>query len=293
MSLALAGVWTALVTPFTSGGAQLDLASLERLVEFQISNGVAGLVPCGSTGESVVLNDAEYAAVVGTVVRVARGRVPVMAGAGSSSTQRSQELAQIAAQNGADALLVVVPPYNKPSQQGIAAHYRSIHESTSLPIIAYNVPGRTVVGITADTVAELFADGTIAGIKEASGALALTLDIVERTAGKLPILSGEDGLIFPIMACGGVGVISVVSNVIPQRVVTLVRQALAKESEMALKEQIKLLPWVRAAFSETNPVPIKAALALAGLLSTNTVRLPLIAASPSTQTNFSRLLELR
>jgi 4-hydroxy-tetrahydrodipicolinate synthase len=287
----LAGAWTALVTPFSRGGDEVDFQSLENLIERQIAAGISGLVPCGSTGEGVALSDAEYQAVVSFVVRQARGRVPVMAGAGASATARTIELAQWAEKAGADAVMVVAPPYNKPSQGGLLAHYRAVKAACGLPLVPYNIPGRSVVSISAETLATLWSEGTIAGVKDSSASISFALEVIELTQQKLPLVSGEDGLIHPLMACGGQGVVSVISNLLPERVCELVRAAAQHKWALSLEAQVRLLPWVKAEFHETNPIPIKAALADQGLIANSTVRLPLTDAQPATRALFRRLLD--
>ncbi len=275
------GTWTALVTPFCDDEARsLDLAGLERVVEQQIAGGVDGLVACGTTGEASTLTDDEWRAVVSTVKQAARGRVPVIAGTGSNSTARTIEATRAARDLGLDGALIVTPYYNKPTQDGLLAHYRAVLAAVPLPIVLYNVPGRTACNLLPATVAALAADPQVVAVKEASGSLEQVQTILERTGGSFPVLSGDDALAVPIYSIGGHGIISVVSNPAPARTAALFRDARAGRVDAAAQGQIALRELIAALFCESNPQPVKMAMHLLGLMSPCT-RLPLLTASPA------------
>lgn len=288
--LALQGTFTALVTPFAEDGSAVDLESWKSLIDFQLSAGINGLVVCGSTGEAATIRDDEYSAVVRSAVAHVRGRVPVIAGIGGSSTARAVEVAKVLEDTAIDGILLVAPPYNKPPQEGIVAHFLAVKAATSRPIVAYNVPGRTSVNILPETIARLTNEGVIAGLKDATGSIAQLLDTVALVGRRISIVSGEDGLIQPLMACGGTGVISVISNVWPKETLAITDAARAGRWEDALQAQIRALPLVRAMFCETNPIPVKTALALKGVIRHATVRLPLVQAQSATVERIKALL---
>ena len=267
------GSMTALVTPFD--GPRIDEAALRRLVEFQIENGTSALVPCGSTGESATLSHDEHAQVVGLVVEFARGRVPVIAGTGSNSTREAISLTNAAKEAGAAAALLISPYYNKPSQQGIFEHYKQIAAATRFPLIVYNIPGRTASKIEASTIARLAELDEIIGLKEATGSLDEVQEVIRLCGDDLDVYSGDDSLTFPILAVGGVGVISVVANVAPKRSAAAVGAALRGDWDEARRLHFDLLPLMRALFVETNPVPVKAALSMMGFCRDD-LRLPLL-----------------
>lgn len=267
------GSLTALITPFRDG--VVDHGALERIVEDQIVNGSAGLVPCGSTGESATLTHEEHIEVVTLVVRAARGRVPVIAGTGSNSTAEATRLTAAARDAGADAALLISPYYNRPTQDGIYEHYRQIAAATRLPLIAYNIPGRTGSKIEATTLARLAELDGIIGLKEATGSLDEVQEVIRRCGDALPVYSGDDALTLPIIAVGGVGVISVVSNCVPKPWSEAVAAALRGDWGAARERHYALLPLIRALFLETNPIPIKAAMAMLGLCR-DELRLPLL-----------------
>ncbi len=267
------GTLTALVTPFRNGA--VDHTALERIVEDQITNGVHGLVPCGSTGESATLSHDEHVAVVRTVIAAARRRVPVIAGTGSNSTTEAIRLTQAAKDAGADAALLISPYYNKPTQDGIYAHYRAIAEATRFPLIVYNIPGRTASKIEAGTLARLAELPEVIGLKEATGSLDECQEVIRRCGDALPVYAGDDVLTLPIMAVGGVGVISVIGNCAPRAWSDAVSAALRGDWAAARLQHYALLPLMRALFLETNPIPIKAAMAMRGLCA-DELRLPLL-----------------
>ena len=285
------GTFTAIVTPMKGDAARsLDLDALERLVEQQIAGTIDGLVACGTTGESVTLTDEEWATVVQSTIRFARGRVPVIAGTGTNSTHKTIALSQKAEAMGADALLVVTPYYNKPSQAGLLAHYRAVAASVTLPIILYNVPGRTGCNLLAPTVAELALVPNIVAVKEAAGSLEQVLDLCRLVPPGFSVLSGEDALCLPLFAVGGHGVISVMSNPAPALTAALYRDFRAGRLDAAAKGQQALHPLIKTLFSEPNPQPAKMAMHLLGLMNPD-VRMPLVTASAATREALTRDLQ--
>ncbi len=271
------GALTAIVTPFRDG--EVDERALRELVEFQIQGGVDGLVPCGSTGESATLTHAEHDQVVKIVIEQARRRVPVVAGTGSNSTAEAIRLTAAAREAGADGALMISPYYNKPTQEGIYRHYRTVATAVDLPIIVYNIPGRTASNIAPETFARLCEVRNIVAIKEASGSMDQASDIRRLCGDRLTILSGDDSLTLPLMALGAKGVIATVSNVMPRETHELAAAALAGDFARARELHYKLLPLVRALFVETNPIPVKQALAFMGKC-TGEMRMPLCQMSP-------------
>ena len=259
------GVLTALATPFRAGA--IDEAALEALVELQIEAGVDGLVPCGSSGESATLSHQEHRRVVEVVVAAARDRVPVLAGTGSNSTAEATELTRHAKAAGATGALLISPYYNKPTQEGIVAHYAQIAREAALPLVVYNIPGRTASNIQPDTLARLAEIELVVGVKEATGDLHQISQAIARCPASFKVLSGNDADTLPILAVGGHGVISTTANVAPREMVELVRAFRAGDLDRARALHYRLLPLIDALFSETNPIPLKAALALLGLAS--------------------------
>lgn len=267
------GVATALITPFTNAGVDYD--ALKRLINWQIEETVDALVLCGTTGEGSTLSTAEYQAVLECGAKTAAGRVPIIAGAGSNCTAHAVELAKIACASGCDALLCVTPYYNKTTQKGLLAHYQAIADATDLPMILYNVPSRTGVNIAPTTAAALIQHPNIVGLKEASGDISQVVETAALTAGKLDIYSGNDDQIVPLLACGGKGVISVLSNVLPRETAELCRRYFAGDIPGAMELQTKYLPLIHSLFCEVNPIPVKAAMAALGYCE-NILRLPLV-----------------
>ena len=270
----LTGCGTALATPFTTGGA-LDERALRALVDWQIDEGIDFLVPCGSTGEAATLTPAEHRRVVEITVEQARGRVPVVAGAASNDTAKAVALSKEMEALGATHLLHSSPMYNKPPQRGIVAHFHAIAEAVGIPIVLYNVPGRTASNVEAATTLELAKHPRITAVKEASGLLPQITDIIVGRPEGFTVLSGDDELTLPILALGGDGLVSVISNVAPRLTAELVRLARAGRFEKARDIHHRLLPWMRAAFIESNPIPVKFALNVMGRMD-NRVRLPLV-----------------
>ena len=281
------GAMTALVTPFRDG--EVDARALEALVEAQIAGGIDALVPCGSTGEAATLTHEEHLAVVRAVVRVARGRVPVIAGTGSNSTAEAIRLTRGAEEAGADAALLISPYYNKPTQDGIYRHYAAVADATGLPLILYNIPGRTGSNITPDTIARLARLPNIAGVKEASGNLAQVLEIIDESGADFGIYSGDDILTLPIMAAGGHGVIAVGANLMPRAYVELTDALLAGDLERARMQNHRLLPLMMALTLEVNPIPVKTALAMMGQCA-DEFRLPLTPMSPGARVRLEDVL---
>jgi 4-hydroxy-tetrahydrodipicolinate synthase len=267
------GALTALITPFRDGA--VDIPALRELIEWQIQSGIDGLVPCGSTGESATLTHAEHDAVVKLTIEQARRRVPVIAGTGSNSTAEAIRLTVAAAEMGADGALLLSPYYNKPTQDGIYRHYKTIAASVQIPILLYNIPGRTASNITPETVARLAEIKNIVGIKEASGSMDQASDITKLAGDKIAILSGDDSLTVPLIALGATGVISTCSNAVPREMHDLASAALAGDFARAREMHYRLLPLMRALFVETNPIPIKQALAFMGKCA-NELRMPLL-----------------
>lgn len=270
----LVGAGTALVTPFRRDGA-VDERALRALVEWQIAEGIHFLVPCGSTGEAATLTTAEHRRVVELTVEVAAGRVPILAGAGSNDTRRAIALSQEMRAAGATHLLHVSPMYNKPPQRGMLAHFRAIADAVDLPVVIYNVPGRTASNIEPDTTLELARDERFVGIKEASGNLEQISRIIRERPSTFAVLSGDDGLTFAIMKAGGEGVISVTSNATPRLVAQLVNLMRAGKTDEARAVDQRLGEWTKTAFVESNPIPAKSALSMMGKLE-NVLRLPLV-----------------
>jgi 4-hydroxy-tetrahydrodipicolinate synthase len=267
------GAFTALITPFRNG--EVDVEALEGIVEFQISGGIDGLVPCGTTGETPALSEEEDRLVIETVVRVAGGRVPVVAGSGSNSTDMAVKYTKMAEDAGADGSLQVAPYYNKPTQEGLFRHFATIAENTSLPLVLYNIPGRTGVSIDPDTMARLAEVPNIVGVKESTLSMNVASDIRALCGEEFVILSGDDPMTLPMMALGGKGAISVASNVAPGAVAAMVSAANSGDFERARELHYDLLPLFRALFVETNPIPVKSAASLLGLCS-DEMRLPMV-----------------
>jgi 4-hydroxy-tetrahydrodipicolinate synthase len=271
------GVFTALVTPFRDGA--LDERALHDLVELQIAAGIDGLVPCGSTGEAATLSHAEHRRVVEVVVAATRGRVQVLAGTGSNSTSEAIELTRHAKEAGADGAVLISPYYNKPTQQGLVAHYAEVARQTSFPLLVYNIPGRTASNVLPDTLARLAELEQVVGVKESCGNLDQMAHVIAAVPDDFAVLSGDDSLTLPLLAIGGAGVISTTSNLVPAEMVELVRAFRAGDVERARALHYRLLPLFDALFAETNPIPIKAALALRGTILEE-LRLPLTRLSP-------------
>lgn len=275
----LHGTWTALLTPFAND--TLDLPTFRRLVEHQIANGVSGLVVCGSTGETPTLTDEEFREMIDTAVTTTARRVPVFAGTGTNATSTTIARTRIAYECGADGALVVAPPYNKPTQAGIIAHMEAVALASPLPVLLYNVPGRSATDIHAETVVRLSRVPGIVGVKEASGDVDRSSYIARHAGPGFALFSGDDSLTLPIISVGGCGVISVASNIIPDTVSRLTTAALRGDMREARTIHLGLGDLYDALFVETNPIPLKAAAAMLGF-GTGDVRLPLTPATPGT-----------
>ena len=282
------GSMTAIITPFRDG--RVDGEALERLVEFQVQNGTSAIVPCGSTGESSTLSHAEHAEVVRLVVKLARGRIPVIAGTGSNCTSEAIALTRAAQEAGAAAALLISPYYNKPTQEGIYQHYKSIAEATRFPLIVYNIPGRTASKIEATTIARLAELEEIVGLKDATGSLDETQEAIRLCGDKIEVYSGDDSLTLPILAVGGVGVISVVANVMPKESAQMVAACRRGDWDTARRLHYQLLPLIRALFLETNPIPVKAAVAMMGYCQ-DALRLPLLPMSDGARAKLRAVME--
>jgi 4-hydroxy-tetrahydrodipicolinate synthase len=282
------GAFTALVTPFKNG--EVDVEALESLVEFQIEGGIDGLVPCGTTGESPTLSEEEDRLVIETVVRVTAGRVPVVAGTGSNNTASAIKYTKMAEEVGADGSLQVAPYYNKPTQEGLFRHYAAIAENTSLPLVLYNIPGRTNVTIAPETIAQLAEIPNIVGVKESTLSMNMVSDIRRLCGEQFDILSGDDPMTLPLLALGGTGVVSVVSNIAPGAVSDMVAAINSGDLARGRELHYRLLPLIRALSVETNPIPIKAAASLLGLCS-DELRLPLVPMSGENLRNLQTVME--
>jgi len=269
----LQGCFPALVTPFTPQGS-VDESGLRQNIDRLIANGVAGVVPCGTTGESATLSWQEHNRVVSIAVEQAAGRCKVIAGAGSNNTLESIEAAKHAQESGADAILCITPYYNKPTQLGLIKHYQKIAAGADIPIVVYNVPGRTGVNLLPETLEEIAKIDTVVGVKEASGDLSQVSEIHRRLGDRISILSGDDALTLPIIALGGSGVISVVGNFVSEKMSTMVQLALEGNFAKARELHEQLLTVCNAMFIESNPIPVKAVMAMLGYPA-GPVRLPL------------------
>lgn len=267
------GSIVALVTPFKDG--KVDDNKLRELVEFQIENGTSGIVPCGTTGESPTLDNDEHIHVIETCVKVANKRVPIIAGTGSNSTSEAVELTKHAQEVGADGALVVTPYYNKPTQKGLYRHFKAVADNVTIPIILYNIEGRTARNIETETVAKLARDcKNIIGVKEASGSLEQAKAVREACGKDFIILSGDDALTLDMMEFGGAGVVSVVANIVPSDVIAMINAFNKGDEYVAQEINTKLAPLVKSMFLETNPIPVKTAMSLLGRCS-DELRLPL------------------
>lgn len=291
MSLLLQGVYTALVTPFTKDGSSIDFEAYEKLLAQQIDGGVTGLVPCGTTGESPTLSDAEQRDLIARTVRFAKGRVAVLAGSGSNSTKKSIEASKAAFEAGADGVMIVAPYYNKPSQEGLFRHVTEIAKAVPGPIVVYNIPGRSIVDLSVDTLLRI-ADAcpNVVGVKDASGNAFFVQELQGKARGRIADLSGDDPLTLPLMSVGARGVISVTSNLYPRQVSEVVADALAGKWADAERKSAALFPIHRALFSEPSPAPIKAALALKGLMN-DSVRLPIVEATEACKSQLAQLMK--
>ena len=282
------GSLVAMVTPFNDG--RVDEVKLRELVEFHVANGTDGLVPCGTTGESPTLTHDEHKRVVEIVIQQARGRIPVVAGTGSNSTAEAIELTRHAAQAGAAGALLVTPYYNRPTQQGLYAHFRAVAEAVpDLPLIVYNIQGRTAVNVETETLARLAEIPNIVGVKEASGSLDQMTAVILACGPDFTVLSGDDNLTLPLMSVGGRGVISVVGNFLAREVADVTHAALEGDWKRARDLHLKLYPVCKAMFIETNPIPVKEAMAMLGMIRAEW-RLPMCSMTPANREKLRQAL---
>lgn len=286
------GTFTALATPFTEDSAKVDFQSLSNLIEFQIRHNVNGLVSCGSTGEAQTLNINEYKEVVKFTAEQSKGRASIVAGIGTNDTREACCLAEFISEiDSVSAILVVAPPYNKPPQRGIISHFKKIKMcAPNKEIIAYNIPGRTSVNITPETIINLYKERIITGVKESSGNLNTSLEIVSAVGDDFSLLSGEDSMVLALMVHGGVGVISATANIFPDIFVSITSNALKGDFKKAKISQLRVLPIIKAMFLETNPIPLKYALFLKKLIKYPSVRLPLEEPLDDTKKKIQKLL---
>jgi 4-hydroxy-tetrahydrodipicolinate synthase len=282
------GAITAIVTPFKNG--QFDEAAYRELIEFQIKGGIHGIVPCGTTGESATLSHAEHKRVVETCIDQVKKRVMVIAGTGSNNTAESLELTQHAEKAGADAALMITPYYNKPTQEGLYQHYKTVASNTKIPIVVYNVPSRTSVNLLPETVARLAELPTIKGIKEATGDLKQCAKVLQLCGDKITVLSGDDFTVLPLLAVGGMGVISVTSNVAPGDMAGMCNAFFQGDLAAARALHYKMWPLMEAMFFETNPTPAKTALKMMGKI-TGEVRQPLWAMSAANEDKLRQVMQ--
>lgn len=281
------GSFVAIVTPFRQG--KVDERALAELIEWQIAKGTSGIVPCGTTGESATLSHDEHNRVIELTVEVVRRRVPVIAGTGSNSTEEAIALTRHAKQAGVDGALLITPYYNKPTQEGLYRHYKAVAEAVDLPLVLYNIPGRTGINMLPATIARLSAIQTIIGVKEGSGSVQQASDIVQMCGDRLTVLAGDDSLTLPMMAVGGKGVITVTANIMPAEMADLVKDFADGKVEEARRLHFKLSPIFAALFYETNPIPVKEALGLMGKIDPE-LRLPLCPMAQDTREKLIHVL---
>jgi len=283
------GSIVALVTPFRNG--KVDEAKLRELVNIHVAQGTDGIVPCGTTGESPTLSHDEHKRVVEVVIDAARGRLPIIAGTGSNATSEAIDLTAHAKKAGATAALVVNPYYNRPTQEGLYRHFRAVAEAVDIPIIVYNIAGRTAVNVETDTMARLVRDcPSIVGVKEASGSLDQMTQVILACGPDFSVLSGDDNITLPLMSVGGRGVISVIANVVPRETAEMTHAALAGDWKLARELHLKLFPLSRAMFIETNPIPVKETMALMGMIEPE-FRLPMCRMSEANRARLLAVLE--
>ena len=289
MSATFQGSFVAMVTPFRNG--KVDEAKVRELVEFHVTRGTDGLIPCGTTGESPTLSHDEHKRVVEIVTEAARRRIKVVAGTGSNSTAEAIDLTTHAERAGAAGALVVNPYYNKPTQEGLYRHFRAVAESVAIPILVYNIQSRTAVNVETDTLARLARDvKNVAGVKEASGSLDQMSQVIAACGPDFSVLSGDDNITLPLLAIGGHGVISVIANILPRETAEMVHAALDGDWKRARDLHYRLFPMARAAFLETNPIPIKEAMAMAGMIEPE-FRLPMCRMSDANRERLRAVLK--
>lgn len=282
------GSLIAIVTPFRNG--RIDERALAELIEWQIAKGTNGIVPCGTTGESATLSHEEHHRVIQLTVEVVDRRVPVIAGTGSNSTEEAVALTKHAKQAGADGALLITPYYNKPTQEGLYRHYKAVAEAVDLPLVLYNIPGRTGVNMLPSTIARLSAIDTIVGVKEGSGSVQQASDIVQMCGDRITVLAGDDSLTLPMMAVGAKGVITVTANIVPSEMAQLVKTFADGKVTEARKLHFTLSPLFTALFLETNPIPVKEALGMMGKIDPE-LRLPLCPMGQETRDKLRHVLK--
>lgn len=283
------GAMVAIVTPFKAG--QVDEASFRQLIEFQIANGTNAIVPCGTTGESATLTFSEHERIIEITVEQVGKRIPVIAGTGSNNTEEAIRLTRHAKKAGAAGALLISPYYNKPTQEGLYQHFKKVAASVDIPLILYNIPGRSAVNIEPDTIARLSRIDNIVGVKEATGSMKQITDIIARCDESFHVISGEDYITFPLLCAGGKGVISVVSNIDPRGMSDLCSLYFAGKYDEARQLYYKLLPICHAVFVETNPSPVKSALAMMKMIESDEVRLPLVPTSEGAKERLRAVME--
>lgn len=282
------GSFVAIVTPFREG--RLDERALQTLVEYQINNGTSGIVPCGTTGESPTLSHEEYERVIQITVETANRRVPVLAGTGFNATDKTIEATRFAKRAGADGALIVTPYYNRPTPEGIYQHFAAVAKAVDLPIVVYNIPGRTATNILPDTMARLATLDTVVGVKESTGSFQQMQEMIKVCGDRLSVLSGDDWATLPLLAIGGRGVISVTANILPREVATVIAEWEKGNIAAARELHYKLWPLHSALFIETSPTPVKTALGMLGKISPE-VRLPLAAMLPNNRAKLEQALK--
>ena len=282
------GSFVAMITPFKDG--KVDEQGVADLVEFQLRNGTNGLVPCGTTGEAVTLSDEEHLRVVEITIETAGGRVPIVAGTGTNSTEKTIKTTKAVAKIGADAALVVTPYYNKPTPEGLFQHYKAINDAVDLPIVAYNVPTRTSVNMSAETTLRISGLPNVIAVKEASGSMDQVSEILQDAAPDFAVMSGDDSVTLPLLALGGTGVVSVVANIAPAAMSDLVAAFHAGDVARARELHHQIFGLCRAMFIETNPIPVKTAAGMLGLCS-DELRLPLVALSDGNRVKLKAALD--
>lgn len=282
------GAFTALVTPFRKGCVDED--GYRQLIEWQVVQGIHGLVPCGTTGESATLSHEEHERVIEICIDQVKGRVPVLAGAGSNNTAEAIRLTHFAKDAGASGALLITPYYNKPTQEGLYRHFKAIAQAVNFPLVPYNVPGRTGCNLLPETIGRLAHEmPTIVGIKEATGNITQVSDVLEHCPDNFSVLSGDDFTVLPLLALGGRGVISVTSNIVPHQMAALYNATAAGDWEGARRIHFELMPLNRALFTETNPIPVKTSLALMGRIELE-FRLPMCPMTPAREADLKKVL---
>lgn len=282
------GIYVAIPTPFKNG--KVDTEALKNHIEFLIENGVDGIVPCGTTGESATLSYEEHEEVIALTIEQAKGRVKVIAGTGSNSTSEAIRLTKFAEEVKADGALLITPYYNKPNQEGLYRHFKAVAEAVSIPIVLYNVPGRTGVNMLPETVARLSEIDNIVAIKEATGSTNVTTEIINLCGDKIEVLSGDDLTFFPLLSVGAKGVISVTANVVPNRMVEMYKAFTSGDFEKASKIHRELYPLSKVLFIDTNPIPVKTALSMMGRMEKE-FRLPLCPTTPEKEVVIEKTLK--